>query len=107
MQFALTSPSKFTDPESQSNQFTFGEYFIKTPRFNLILARLSNNTFVMAILPPGEAELNCARINIANARHQFFGFDPLQNRSARVLQPAQNRQDDSLSGAARNLTLNG
>ena len=69
------------DPESQSHQATFREFYIKTPRFNLVFSRLSNNTFVMAVLPPGESELNCARINIANARHHFFGPDPLKMRT--------------------------
>jgi len=72
------SLANFTQSSTSSHQFD--EFFIKTPRFNLIIARLTNNTFVLAVLPPGEAELNCTRINIATARDEFIGFDPHPNK---------------------------
>jgi hypothetical protein len=62
--------------EASSSAHQFKEFFIRTPRFNLTISRLTNNTYVLAVLPPGEAELNCTRINIATARQEFAGFDP-------------------------------
>lgn len=78
----LTVFSNFTSSSTSSHQFD--EFFIKTPRFNLIIARLTSNTFVLAVLPPGEAELNCTRINIATARDEFTGFDPSDRRGSRT-----------------------
>lgn len=49
----------------------FAEYVIKTPRFNLILARFTINTYVLVVVPPGEAELQCTRFNILAAREEF------------------------------------
>jgi hypothetical protein len=75
--------SNFTSSSTSSHQFN--EFFIKTPRFNLIIAKLTHNTFVLAVLPPGEAELNCTRINIATARDAFVGFDtPIRGNRSEV-----------------------
>ena len=71
--------SVFTSSSSSGNQFS--EFYIRTPRFNLLIARLTNNTFVLAVLPSGEAALNCTRINVATAREEFAGFDaPIMDR---------------------------
>ena len=53
----------------------FHDLFIKTPRYNFVIAKLTDNTFVLAVLPPGEAQMNCARLNIAKARSDFFKLD--------------------------------
>lgn len=71
------SLARFTSSSASSHQFS--EFYIKTGRFNLILAHLTNNTFILCILPPGEAELNCTRTNIASARAQF-GTIPFADR---------------------------
>jgi Ras-related GTP-binding protein A/B len=73
------SLANFTSSSTSSHQFD--EFFIKAPRFNLIITKLTNNTFVLAVLPPGDAELNCTRINIATARQEFRGFDSVIDRS--------------------------
>ena len=75
----LTNLRNFTSSSTSSHQFN--EFYIKTPRFNLIIAKLTNNTFVLAVLPPGEAELNCTRINIATARDEFTGYDVDRGRA--------------------------
>lgn len=53
----------------------FAEYVIKTPRFNLILARFTANTYVLVVIPPGEAELQCTRLNILAASEEFAQID--------------------------------
>ena len=69
----VTINRNFTSSSTSSHQFQ--EFSIKTPRFNLIIDKLTTNTFVLAVLPPGDAELNCTRINIATAREDFTRFD--------------------------------
>ncbi|MCJ1250693.1 GTP-binding protein gtr1 [Trapelia coarctata] len=63
------SLANFTSSSSSSPQFQ--EFQISTAKFNLIIDKLTSNTYVMAILPPGEGELNCARTNVAIAREEF------------------------------------
>lgn len=48
---------------------------VKTPRFNLVLDHFTPSTYVLVILPPGEAELQCGRFNILAARAQFSTLD--------------------------------
>ena len=60
----------YTNSQSTSNPFT--EFVIKAPRFNLIISRLTNNTYVLVVLPPGETDLECARFNIMAARATFM-----------------------------------
>ena len=68
----------FTSSASSGSQFH--EFFIQTPRFNLIIAKLTNNTYVLATLPPGESELNCTRVNIGTARDEFIRLDTSLDR---------------------------
>ena len=70
--------SNFTG--AQPNTHQFDEFYIKTPRCNLVIAKLTKNTFALAVLPPGESELNCCRINLATAREDFMKFDGLANK---------------------------
>jgi hypothetical protein len=72
----------FTQSATSAHQFH--EFTIKTSRFNLIIAQLTNNTFVLAVLPPGEAEMNCAKINIATAREEFTSTDDNKSRERNV-----------------------
>ncbi|MCJ1463683.1 GTP-binding protein gtr1 [Pseudocyphellaria aurata] len=53
----------------------FAEHVIKTPRFSLILALFTPNTYVLVVIPPGEAELQCTRINLLAARDEFKELD--------------------------------
>lgn len=69
----------FTSSSSSSHQFH--EFSIKTLRFNIIIDKLTNNTFVMAVLPPGDAELNGTRVNIAKARDEFTRTEPGWDRA--------------------------
>ena len=63
----------YTGATSTSHPFT--EIVIKAPLFNLVLARLTNNTYVLVVLPPGETEIECARLNIMVARERFAKMD--------------------------------
>jgi len=68
----------FTSASTSSHQFH--EFIIRTSRFNLIIDKLTNNTFVLVVFPPGDAVLNCTRINIATARDEFAKADPSLDR---------------------------
>ena len=63
------SLANYTNSPSTSNPFS--EFVIKAPRFNLVISRLTNNTYVLVVLPPGETDLECARFNIMAARATF------------------------------------
>ncbi|MCJ1475853.1 GTP-binding protein gtr1 [Lambiella insularis] len=75
------SLANFTTSSTSSHQFH--DFHIQTTRFNLIIDKLTNNTFVLAVLPPGDAELNCTRINIATAREEFTKLDTTASRGDR------------------------
>ncbi|MCJ1271810.1 GTP-binding protein gtr1 [Lobaria immixta] len=60
---------------SQRTAQQFNEHVIKTPRFNLILTRFTTNTYVLVVLPPGEAEVECTRFNLLAARDEFLQLD--------------------------------
>ena len=64
---------KYTHSSTASHPFS--EIAIKAPRFNLIVARLTNNTYVLVILPPGDLEIECSRFNIMAARDRFVELD--------------------------------
>ena len=53
---------------------------IKTPRFNLILARFTANTYVLVVLPPGESEIECTRLNVLAARDEFSQIESAPDR---------------------------
>ena len=95
------SLASFTSSSTSSHQFS--EFFIKTPRFNLIITRLTNNTYVLVVLPPGEAEMNCTRINIATARDDFKKLDMMYERGRES--DRDDRRENGQSEAIK--TLNG
>jgi Ras-related GTP-binding protein A/B len=47
---------------------------LQTAQFNLFLARFTDNTYVLVVVPPGEAAFNCAVLNTLLARESFEGF---------------------------------
>jgi len=53
----------------------FSELQIKTGRFMFLIVRLTENTNLAVVLPPGEAYFNAARVNIMVARDQFAELD--------------------------------
>ncbi|KZF26697.1 small monomeric GTPase [Xylona heveae TC161] len=53
----------------------FAEFQVKTSRFNFFIARLTSNTYVLVVTPPGEAAFNTARINVLTARNDFANLD--------------------------------
>ena len=53
----------------------FGEFTISCPRFNLVLSRLTNNTYVLVVLPPGEVDLVNARLNMMGVRDGLSELD--------------------------------
>jgi Ras-related GTP-binding protein A/B len=49
----------------------FVEMETMTKQFNMFLAQFTENTYIMAVLPPGEARYNVAKMNIIGARDAF------------------------------------
>ena len=91
----------YTNSPSTSNPFS--EFVIKAPRFNLIISRLTNNTYVLVVLPPGETDLECARFNIMAARATFMSQDIGGRPSPDTRKVANDRQlmgDSRSEGAA-------
>lgn len=67
------SMEKHTDlPAATAN---FAELQIKSPQYMFLITRLTENTNLAVVLPPGEALYNAARVNIALARESFAEFD--------------------------------
>ncbi|KAL9581583.1 MAG: hypothetical protein Q9212_003815 [Teloschistes hypoglaucus] len=62
------SLSVYADSNS-SHQFD--SFVVKTRVFNLIINRLTYNAYVLFVFPPGEAELQCAKLNILAAKDEF------------------------------------
>ena len=56
-----------TTPASAS----FMLYKVQSPLFNCFMARFTDNTFILVIIPPGEAAFNCAVLNTMMARDAF------------------------------------
>ncbi|KAI5304768.1 GTP-binding protein gtr1 [Ascosphaera atra] len=56
-----------TTPASTS----FVVMHMKTPHFNVFLGRFTDNTYILVVVPPGEAAYNCAVLNTMLAREGF------------------------------------
>lgn len=73
----------------------FAEYVIKTPRFNLILAKFTTNTYVLVVIPPGEAELQCTRLNILAASEEFAQIDQRGREEMKRLRQKEKKYGDT------------
>ncbi|KAL8973516.1 MAG: hypothetical protein Q9197_002251 [Variospora fuerteventurae] len=73
------SLSSYTESNS-SHQFD--AFTIKTRIFNLIIHRLTHNTYVLVVFPPGEAELHCATLNILQAKDEFARIESVADEGA-------------------------
>lgn len=69
----MSGSRKYNDQPTASHPFA--EIVIKAPRFNLVLSRLTPNTYVLVVLSPGEIQMECTRVNIASARERFADTD--------------------------------
>ncbi|MDI1485683.1 MAG: GTP-binding protein gtr1 [Ramalina farinacea] len=59
----------------QGASHPFGEFTISCPRFNLVLSRLTPNTYVLVVLPPGGMDLVNTRLNIMGVRDGLAALD--------------------------------
>lgn len=86
---------------------------IKTPRFNLILARFTVNTYVLVVLPPGESEIECTRLNVLAARDEFSQIESNPDRGREesadksVDKSTVDKSDDSPKERKPNGTISG
>ena len=93
---ADTSKSQRNFSNSSTSSHQFIEFTIKTPRFNLIIARLTTNTYVLIVLPPGEAELECTRLNVLSAKDEFSQLDGIAEFRYRESQDVD--RDNTING---------
>ncbi|KAI1421940.1 Gtr1/RagA G protein conserved region-domain-containing protein [Xylaria sp. FL1777] len=68
------SISRFTGTPRNAEQFTLMEHKAGT-RFSMFVCKFTTNTYLMVILPPGEARFNSARFNCQIARESFRFLD--------------------------------
>ena len=85
---------------------------IKTPRFNLILARFTVNTYVLVVLPPGESEIECTRLNVLAARDEFSQIESTPDRGREesadkpMDKPVVDKRDEHPNEGKPNGTIN-
>lgn len=65
--------ARYTGTPKSAEQFTLLE--LKLPGFCLFLVKFTTNTYLMAIIPPGEARFNCAIESAKAARAMFEELD--------------------------------
>ncbi|KAH9905038.1 Gtr1/RagA G protein conserved region-domain-containing protein [Xylariomycetidae sp. FL2044] len=81
------SISRFTGTPRNAEQFTLMEHKAGS-RFSMFACKFTTNTYLMVILPPGEARFNSAKLNCQIARESFKFLDGPITVSAQG--PAQN-----------------
>lgn len=68
------SISRYTGTPRNADQFVLMEHKAGT-RFSMFVCKFTTNTYLMVILPPGEARFNSARLNCQIARESFKFLD--------------------------------
>ncbi|KAI1812795.1 Gtr1/RagA G protein conserved region-domain-containing protein [Poronia punctata] len=68
------SISRFTGTPRNAEQFTLMEHKAGT-RFSMFICKFTTNTYIMVVLPPGEARFNSAQLNCQIARESFKFLD--------------------------------
>ncbi|KAK0720201.1 Gtr1/RagA G protein conserved region-domain-containing protein, partial [Lasiosphaeris hirsuta] len=66
--------SKFTGTPRNAEQFSEFEYKMGTT-FSMFVTKFTTNTYVLVCMPPGEARINSAKLNVAAARPWFKFLD--------------------------------
>ncbi|KAI9647279.1 GTP-binding protein gtr1 [Ciborinia camelliae] len=74
------STSRYTGTPKSAEQFSLFE--LKMPTFSLFVIKFTTNTYLAAILPPGEERFNCALENAKIAARDFEELDSPARRSA-------------------------
>jgi Ras-related GTP-binding protein A/B len=67
------STSRYTGTPKSAEQFVLTE--IKLSRFSMFIVKFTTNTYLAAVLPPGEERFNCAMENTRLARREFENLD--------------------------------
>jgi Ras-related GTP-binding protein A/B len=67
------SISRYTGTPKSAEQFV--EWELKLSRFCLFVAKFTTNTYILVVLPPGEARFNSAVVNTKMARREFESLD--------------------------------
>ncbi|KAI1432273.1 Gtr1/RagA G protein conserved region-domain-containing protein [Xylaria sp. CBS 124048] len=68
------SISRYTGTPRNAEQFTLMEHKAGT-RYSMFVCKFTTNTYIMVVLPPGEARFNSARLNCQIARQSFRFLD--------------------------------
>ncbi|KAI9725010.1 MAG: hypothetical protein M1812_000286 [Candelaria pacifica] len=67
------SAANYTELPSASSQFSAFE--LKMPRFSLFITALTDNTYLLVVLPPGDSKYNVAQYNVTLAMEDFAKLD--------------------------------
>jgi Ras-related GTP-binding protein A/B len=67
------STSRYTGTPKSAEQFVLMD--MKLGRFTMFIVKFTTNTYLAAILPPGEERFNCALENTKLARKEFEALD--------------------------------
>ena len=84
---------------------------VKVPRFSLMLARLTINTFIAIIVPPGECTFNTMKLNVIKSQPVFERLDgTVQFRPDRgqtsTPEIIGNDEDNQLAESTASMALN-
>lgn len=74
------STSRYTGTPKSAEQFSLLE--LKMPNFSMFVVKFTTNTYLAAILPPGEERFNCALENAKIAARDFEELDSPARKSA-------------------------
>lgn len=67
------STSRYTGTPKSAEQFVLWD--LKLNRFSMFIVKFTTNTYLAAVLPPGEERFNCAMENTKLARKEFENLD--------------------------------
>ncbi|KAF7901077.1 hypothetical protein EAF00_003298 [Botryotinia globosa] len=74
------STSRYTGTPKSAEQFSLFE--LKMPNFSMFVVKFTTNTYLAAILPPGEERFNCALENAKIAARDFEELDSPARKGA-------------------------
>ncbi len=89
------STSRYTGTPKSAEQFVMFE--VKLNRFSLFIVKFTTNTYLLAVLPPGEERFNCAVENTLLARKEFENLDSPPRRG-----PDRGAGGSTMTGEASN-----
>jgi Ras-related GTP-binding protein A/B len=88
------SLARFTASPKSASQFE--QFELKVPSFGLFVDRLTSNTYILVVVPSGEAKLNAAKINVKIVKKDFERLDVTgEGRKSVSSAKARRREEES------------